>query len=48
MVSAGAGTGLDDELQPGLAKMRTRANTWIPTTMPKIFRIFIVGILSDL
>ena len=42
-VSTGAGAGFEDELQPGLAKMRTRANTWMPTTMPKIFRIFIGG-----
>ena len=45
-VSVGAGAGLVDELQPGVAKMRTRANTWMPTTMPKILRIFIGGVLA--
>jgi hypothetical protein len=45
-VSVGAGAGLEEELQPGLAKIRTRANTWIPTTMPKILTIFI-GIKDD-
>src|SRR4051812_3890174 len=40
-VSVGAGAGLVVELQPGVAKMRTRAKKWMPTTMPKIFRIFI-------
>jgi hypothetical protein len=33
-------------LQPGFAKIRTRANTWMPTTMPKILRIFIGGVLA--
>ena len=42
-VSAGVGAVLAVELQPGLAKIRIRAKTWIPTTMPKIFRIFIGG-----
>ena len=42
-VAAGEGAGFVVELQPGLAKMRMRANTWTPTTRPKIFRIFIVG-----
>ena len=39
--SAGGGAArLVLEVQPGLAKMRIKANTWMPTTMPKIFRIF--------
>jgi hypothetical protein len=42
-VSVGRGAGLLVELQPGLAKIRIRAKTWMPTTMPKIFRIFIGG-----
>src|SRR5689334_12150098 len=43
IVSLGAGVGLVVELQPGFAKMNRRANTWMPTTAPKIFRIFMAG-----
>jgi hypothetical protein len=43
VVSAVDGAGLLVELQPGLAKIRMSAKTWMPTTMPKIFRIFIGG-----
>jgi hypothetical protein len=28
-----------------LAKMRISAKRWMPTTMPKIFRIFIGGLV---
>ena len=31
------------ELQPGFAKIRISAKRWMPTTIPKIFRIFIGG-----
>ena len=41
IVSLVDGVGLAVELQPGLAKIRISAKTWMPTTMPKIFRIFI-------
>ena len=44
VVSAAEGGGLAVELQPGLAKIRISAKRWMPTTMPKIFRIFIGGI----
>jgi hypothetical protein len=43
VVSASAGVGFVVELQPGLAKIRMSAKTWMPTTIPKIFRIFIGG-----
>jgi hypothetical protein len=49
-VSDGEGAGLFVELQPGFAKIRIRANTWMPTTTPKILRIFmgeIVGRLQE-
>ena len=36
-VSEAEGAGCAVELQPGFAKMRTKANTWMPTTMPKTF-----------
>ena len=39
-VSEGEGAGLLGELQPGFAKIRTSAKTWMPTTTPKILRIF--------
>ena len=42
-VSPSDGGVLDVELQPGLAKIRISAKRWMPTTMPKIFRIFIGG-----
>jgi len=41
MVSTGAGAGAEVELQPGLAKIRIKANTWMPTTTPRTFMIFI-------
>lgn len=41
-VSLGEGEGLV-VLHPGLAKIRISAKRWMPTTMPKIFRIFIGG-----
>lgn len=40
-VSAADGAVLCAELQPGFAKIRIRANTWMPTTTPNIFRTFI-------
>src|SRR6185295_163340 len=40
-VSLGVGADLVIALQPGFAKIRIKANTWMPTTMPKTFRIFI-------
>ena len=43
IVSLGAGVGLLDVLQPGFAKTKRRTNTWMPTTAPKIFRIFMAG-----
>ena len=45
-VSLADGGVLVVELQPGFAKIRIRAKRWMPTTMPKIFRIFIGGIGS--
>src|SRR5688572_22857864 len=45
-VSPGLGAGLVLELHPGFAKIRTSAKTWMPTTMPKIFRIFIGGMVG--
>lgn len=39
-VSLGEGDGFV-VLQPGFAKIRISAKRWMPTTMPKIFRIFI-------
>jgi hypothetical protein len=39
-VSDGDGAGFDAELQPGLAKIRINAKAWMPTTTPKILRIF--------
>jgi hypothetical protein len=42
-VSPGEGGVFVVELQPGLAKIRISAKRWMPTTMPKIFRIFIGG-----
>ena len=46
LVSLGEGAVLLVELQPGLAKMRISAKRWMPTTMPKIFRIFIGGLVE--
>jgi hypothetical protein len=43
LVSPGAGAFLAVELQPGFAKIRISAKRWMPTTIPKIFRIFIGG-----
>src|ERR1017187_3634369 len=40
-VSPGAGVDFVIALQPGFAKIRIKANTWMPTTMPNTFRIFI-------
>jgi hypothetical protein len=45
-VSEGVGAGWLVELQPGFAKIRIRAKTWIPTTTPKILRIFIGGTME--
>jgi hypothetical protein len=42
------GAGLFGELQPGFAKIRTSAQTWMPTTTLKILRIFIAGIVGGL
>ena len=42
-VSATVGAVLVVEVQPGMANTRTSRNTWMPTTTPKIFRIFIGG-----
>ena len=39
-VSDGEGAGLFGELHPGFAKISTSAKTWMPTTTPKILRIF--------
>ena len=47
-VSPGDGGVLDVELQPGLAKIRISAKRWMPTTIPKIFRIFIGGLVERL
>src|ERR1035437_7764585 len=41
VVSAGGGVGLVLAPQPGFPKIRIKAKTWMPTTMPNIFRIFI-------
>ena len=42
-VSAAVGAVLTVEEQPGMAKTSTSRKTWMPTTIPKIFRIFIGG-----
>ena len=47
-VSVGEGAGLFGELQPGFAKIRISAKRWMPTTIPKIFRIFIGGLVERL
>jgi len=42
-VSEGEGAGLLGELQPGFAKINTSAKTRMPTTTPKILRIFMTN-----